>query len=447
MKKIFTIFAVITSIVLSAQVKSVTVSMGNQYANDVYFSLSQDSITGTPSGTNWTVGISPASQSSSIIINGGRAVQLWEIPDSVLSVANFANTLDTTDAVYLTWTKNFDEDSSWIMDAFSKNATGPNPPPPATPTTINFGWGNYVFATQQVLGSRLYLLQTRTGDLYKVFVESKIQGTTRFRYATLDNSFDTTMVVVGADYPNRNYVYINMDEHEIVDRDPLRVDWDLLFTRMQPNQLLPPPGNSFSRTGVYTNTINLSANPATPNIQGIEVARVEDFSINDSDYADAVFKSTRDVIANRWQTTSMGQFIVFDTIGFFIKDRNTDIYKLWFTAIEGSSTGNISFNYEKVFEFEEPNSINGVVADIDFHTIYPNPSNNVSHLLFSSKENRNNVKLNVYGISGNLVDSFDLNVNAGLNTISLNVSKYNSGMYIVQLNNGSYIATQKLIVK
>lgn len=446
MNKIFTLIALALTSSIFAQVKSDSILMGAQYANDIFYSLSQESETGSASGSSWTVGISPASQSSSIVINGGRSVQLWEIPADTMTVAEFENVLDTTGAVYLSWVKNFDEDSSWIMDAFSKNATGPNPPPPASATTINFGWGNYVFATQQVVGVRVYLLRTQTGDFYKVLVESKIQGTTRFRYASLDNSFDTTMVVTGNDFSDRNYVYINMDDHEFLNREPARLDWDLLFTRMQPNQLLPPPGNSFARTGVYTNTINLSANPATPNIQGVQVAMVEDFSVNDADYLTATFKSNRDVIGNKWQTTNMGQFIVFDTLGFFVKDRNDDIYKLWFTGIEGSSTGKISFNYEKVFDNSTVN-IRNVEEKLDFHTIYPNPTTSVSNLVFTSTENNNNVKLSVYSLTGNLVENLNVNVTTGLNAISLNVGNYTPGIYLVQLNNNGSIATQKLVVK
>lgn len=457
MKKIFTFLtAIATTLALQAQVVADTVTLGSGWANDIFYSIENGDEAGSADNTSWSVGISPASQSSSIIINGGRGVELWEIPSDTMSIAEFENTLDTTGANYLFWTKNFDEDSSWVADAFSKNATGPNPPPPATATVINFGWGDYQLATQNVVGARLYLLKTPEGDFYKVFVESKIQGTTRFRYASLDHSFDTTMVVVGNDFTNRNYVYVDMDNHEILDREPVRTEWDLLFTRIQPDQTLPPPGNSFSRTGVLSNTINLSSNPATPNVQGVKIAIVEDFSVNDANYEDAVFSNNRDVISNKFQFTEMGTFSVFDTLGFFLQDRNDNIFKLWFTGMNGGNPGNvnydiptnsISFNYEKVFDAEEdPNSIDNIAENIDFHTIYPNPSVDKAHLLFTTKEVKESVQLSIYNITGKLIENVNIQPQLGLNTVSINTSNYQSGMYIVQINNGTEVVSQKLIV-
>lgn len=460
MKNLFTL--ILTSLIITsinAQVISDTITLGSSWANDIFYSIENGGEAGTADNTSWSVGISPASQSSSIIINGGRGVALWEVPADTMSPAEFENSLDTTGAVYLQWTRNFDEDSSWTADAFSKNATGPNPPPPATATSINFGWGDYILSNQQVLGARVYLLQTPNDDFYKVFVESKIQGTTKFRYASLDHSFDTTMTVVGNDFSSKSYVYIDMDNHEILDREPARNDWDLLFTRIQPDQTLPPPGNSFSRTGALSNTINLSANPGSPNIQGVSVAMVEEFNVNDADYNDAQFSGNRNVIANRFQFTTMGSFSVYDTLGFFIQDRNENIYKFWFTGMNGGNPGNfnydipgnsISFNYEKVFDAEEeeedPNSISNASENIDFHTIYPNPANDRAHLLFKAKDLKNNLQVSVYSITGKLVESVNVQTQIGLNTISLNTSNYQSGMYIVQIHNGNEVVSQKLIV-
>lgn len=457
MKKIFTFLtAIATILALQAQVISDTVTLGGNWANDIFYSVENGDESGSADNNSWSVGISPASQSSSIIINGGRGVALWEVPADTMSPLEFENTLDTTGAVYLQWTRNYDTDSSWTADAFSKNATGPNPPPPAPTQFINFGWGNYYPNNFEVLGARVYLLQTPTNDLYKVFVESKIQGTTRFRYSTLDNSFDTTMVVVGNNFNDKNYVYIDMDNHEINDREPAKNDWDLLFTRVQPDPTMPPSPFITGRTSVLSNTINLSSNPNSPSIQGVSIAIVEDFSVNDANYENAEFSGNRDVILNKFQTTNMGVFSVFDTLGFFIQDRNENIFKFWFTGMNGGNpanvnydipTNSISFNYEKVFDAEEdPNSIDNIAENIDFHTIYPNPSIDKAHLLFTTKEVKESVQLSIYNITGKLIENVNIQPQLGLNTVSINTGNYQSGMYIVQINNGAEVVSQKLIV-
>lgn len=125
---------------------------------------------------------------------------------------------------------------------------------------------------------------------------------------------------------------------------------------------------------------------------------------------------------------------------------------------------NISINYtwnSQTGDFNSPNPVpyniyakeasTAVenVLDVNafrFAPCSPSPADGNTTLSFSSPV-ATDLALSMYDLSGAIVKTTNIRANAGINKSDLNVSGIASGMYIVSLNNGTRVLTQRLIVK
>ena len=77
---------------------------------------------------------------------------------------------------------------------------------------------------------------------------------------------------------------------------------------------------------------------------------------------------------------------------------------------------------------------------------YPNPFNPSTVIQYQLPQN-GYVKLKVYDILGRLIATLvDKDQEAGTYKITWNASRYASGVYIYQIQSGSFVATKKLIL-
>lgn len=411
MRYISTLLVLLGFLTLHAQELEDSVTMGPNYTNDIYYSL-QDGIVSEVGGANWTVGFYNSAMSAAIMINEGRGVQLWKVTDDITQFDNITDTVGLS-----SWTVLHDADTTWDShSAFEDASTG---------TQSNYGWGEYNFVSHITSGSRIFMLKSINNTYYKVFVEKKETGTFHYRYATLDNSFDTTIVVNVADYLNQNYAYLNMENHSLLERDPSAESWDFLFTRYITNfqgiQFYPV-------TGVLSNV-------------GTQIAQVnEDPSL--ADYTGVAFKGSKNIIGDDWKAfdNTTFTFTVFDTITYFVKTEANDIYKLYFTGFAGGSTGKIKF----IKEYLTTVSIKDQDL-VDVHSIYPNPSKGSVTLVYSVESNES-LSLNIYDLMGAKVYQNTLNPSLGLNAQNLSLENIENGVYLVQLSQGNKLSTQKLVI-
>jgi len=88
------------------------------------------------------------------------------------------------------------------------------------------------------------------------------------------------------------------------------------------------------------------------------------------------------------------------------------------------------------FELNDSNSI-----------LYPNPTKNSFQLMLPANYNKGSIM--VYQINGQLIQKkeIDLSMLDAENNISFDISKYNDGIYFVQLQTESYTKSYKLIIK
>ena len=135
----------------------VTVTMGQDYVNDVYFSLGGDPSFEVPRG-NWDIGFATFVMSPSIIINSGAGIELYELSRDT---GVWYTPVDTTGMS--SWTKLNNSLDTWEVGAFSGNAQG----------GFDFGWGIYNHATHNVNGAAVYLIRLQDGTLKKIFIRQK----------------------------------------------------------------------------------------------------------------------------------------------------------------------------------------------------------------------------------------------------------------------------------
>jgi len=105
---------------------------------------------------------------------------------------------------------------------------------------------------------------------------------------------------------------------------------------------------------------------------------------------------------------------------------------------EYTSSTSRKFSYKNTSSISE-NDISNQVA------VYPNPTNGMSTLTIDAKENLSNAKLSVFNILGEKVISTETNLTIGTNSIPLNLTHLQSGIYTVELSSQSLNISQKLI--
>ena len=126
----------------------------------------------------------------------------------------------------------------------------------------------------------------------------------------------------------------------------------------------------------------------------------------------------------------------------FIKDVNDDIWKIFFSDFEGSSTGKIVFNKEALTL-----SNTSEMEQINSFAIYPNPSNtNNVTILYDFNASNSKGSLEIYDLNGKIVKTENLN-SSGFSKKEISLNGIVPGIYFVNLTVGNNRISEKLIVQ
>ena len=391
---------------LSAQKVTDTVSLGAGYVNQVWYSLENDNQATAPKN-NWDIAFDVSSFGSSILINSMSGVQLWEYNGDT---SDFS-TLDTTGL--FGWTARHNSDTSWSYGAFSQGAND-----------ANLGWGKYNTITHAVDGDVIFVIKLTNGNYQKIWIKSLAGGKFNFRHASLDNMMDMNHSLDKAKFSDRNFGYFSLVNHTDLNREPAKTDWDILFTQF--NAFVPSPYNV---SGVLSN-------------RGVYVAKaypVKDVETYD-DYKIEVFSSNMSGIGHDWKSFSGGNWTIEDSLVYFVQTNEGIVWKMLFTGFGGSADGNFVFSKEKVGQV----GVEDVIANTEVFDVYPNPARENMNVVFKSN---GKVNMSIYSITGNLMKEEIVSAGNGLNTYNLNLSGIQSGVYLLQLNDGRSISTKRIIIE
>jgi hypothetical protein len=425
MKKILLTFSFISCLTGAfAQTVADSAVLGTGYANDVYYSMKNGHVK-TTEGTNWHLAFSVRNtlppnnvlRSVSVIANEGRGVRVFETPFDVSQW----NAFDS--AGYASWGNPHNSDSTWDIGPFNANRNLANP--------FDFGWGAYDISSHDVYGSGIYLVRITTGSgpsaintFKKLTIDALIYDTLWvFTYANLDNTDSTSMTINKKDYSGKLFAYHNLVNDSTFDREP-SAPWDLLFTRY--STFVTQFGQTFfsATTGVLSN-----ATVTTSKVAGIPVSLAQP----------GVYAGNIANIGTDWKINpGPGQpnFVMKDSLAYFIKRADGQTDKLVFTGLTTSATGVVSFNKTAV----TPGTGVKEASTADFVALYPNPA--TSAITIQLKENKTATVI-VYDIAGR--NRLNTTVRGIENTID--ISDLKSGMYFVSVESNGARKTTRLIVQ
>ena len=295
----------------------VTVTMGPEYVNDVYYSLAGEPSSEVPLN-NWDIGFGTFVMSPSIIINSGAGVELYEVSRDTSA---WYLPLVTTNLSL--WTRLNNSLQTWDVGAFSGNMTG----------GFDFGWGIYNHATHNVNGAAVYLIRLQDGTVKKIFIRRKngFENTVYFLYANTDGSDEQSVTLANNPYAGKEYVYYSLSDNAVVDREPSKDNWDLLFTKYFDTQI------QYIVSGVLSKP-------------GVSVAKVSGVSPASADTTMAQFSSAPAAIGYDWKEYDMitNQYTLADDLSYFVKTTSGKVYQIYFTHFEGGTTGVIGFSRKQI---------------------------------------------------------------------------------------------------
>lgn len=416
MKKIITIlsFCFLSTGVFAQCAASDSTIMGANYANDVFYSF-KNGVVKTESNSNWHLAISvqrsqfpnnPAT-GVGIRVNSVKGCNLVK-----LNGANAANwrAIDTTG--FRSLPNRLDSMKTWDMTAFTKEYN------PAT-APFNFIWGNYNMTSKNVDGSAVFLLYNSTANWYKkVFVKQLAYDTLwNIIISNVDNSDSVNLMVNKNTYKNRLFVYYDVVNKQLNDREPAITAWDAVWTRYtevvtQNNQTMAYP-----LTGILLN-------------KGVTVAKSVGPKCNQTWLSKNTvpFSVVTNTIGYDWKYSNMGPFAIVDTFVYFVKTRDTSYYKLSFNRFVGASAG------KTVFSLKNESLSNKTIKSKAGITLYPNPAADV--VTIRTEATVLNVK--VMTATGSEVE-------LPVNNNSIQTSGLSSGLYLLTITTDKGTETIKLI--
>ena len=397
-----------------------SIIMGAAYVNDVYYSL-KNGVIAIPPRENWDIAFRTYAMSSSILTNGAAGVILYAYPKS--DTSGWA-TLDTN-GLYA-WKPLYNSIKDWEQGAFMANA-GKFP---------DYGWGVYNSTTHKLFGDSLFVIKLRDGSFRKIWiVEKDAQNKYFVRYANLNGTKDTTVITDCKLYKTKEFVGFSITGNAVVDREPQKTDWDLLFTKYV-EKLNGGPGIfvDYPVMGILKNTKVFISE-----VRGVNQQTYEDYTAHPFDSSDI------SIIGRDWKK-SVGQppvYTMVDTLVYFISDTSSGaIYKLYFTGFEDGTNGNgkVSF-YTKLLT---PNSIqeHNVAANM---VVYPNPATSSNINLVYRLDDVKEFTLDLIDINGRIISTHRIYNKPGLNTISIS-DKLDKGLYIARISTGKNIISSRFVI-
>lgn len=411
-----------------------SVSTTPGYANDVYYSMANGSVSTVPN-TNWHFGFQmvpqagPSSTAGIIANHVMGKVSVYSINKQ--ATGHFA-TLTAADTVGKMGNALYNSDTAWGFGAFNQNHNPAN--------LFDYGWGQYNQTTHFLNGDSIYIVKVDT-IVYKVWMQEYVTYPNdsiswNFRIAKFDNTGDTTILVPrhknGFDFTNRQFGYYNVTTHTILDREPGRDAWDILFTRYddsasQGPMFLP----HYPAAGVFSNMNTMVAevhhiNPDTAGTSQNYSANTNEIGYDWKHY---------DQATNTWG---------IDSTVYFIKTGSNNYYQMQFTGFGGSATGKYYFRKRQL----TPTAVKNINANnVNALAIVPNPAQNQTAVMIDAAANIGSARIVVADLNGRLIQNYAVTVNKGMNGFNINTTAVPAGMYLVTVTNGSWKVTEKLIVQ
>lgn len=410
----FLLVLLLSTSFIQGQESTANISMGAGYTNQVYYKLSTETATSF-AANSWDIALLRTSAFAfALRVNDGIGIQVFEASNTISDW----NAIDVNNEA--SWAPLYNSDTSWNTGAFDNGSA-------------TYGWGEYNVVTHHVEGSIIFVLKYADGSYIK-FINEDFYGGYTFRYSKWDDDLaswgaDQTATVANTSNANNTFNYYSLQENTEVVAEPAATNWDLKFTKYYTELA---PNTPYLVTGVLHN-------------EGIEVAK-NDEPIGMPINPDLTYATAINTIGYDWKTFdfSVGYIVDSEKV-YYIKDASENIYRLYFTAFAGTSTGAITFKFENVTSVL---STKDVSKDVTFG-IYPNPSTDkkVNLIYDINTLNSNNNNVVIYSVTGQKVLERTLAHTSGFYSKTLDLSSLKTGIYVLEFSTGIHTVSKKLILK
>ncbi len=383
---------------------SQSLSMGPGYSIDAFYKMSDGTVTQVPAN-NWDIAFTTNLFDASIRLNEAKGWELYIASDDVAD-------WDDIDTTGQTWELLVNSDEMWEEGAFNAQSSG----------GFNYGWGNYNPVNHGVTGSRIFILKNLAGDVKKVVIDNMTsQGVYNFRIANLDDTGLITGSINKMNYSSKHYIYYDIATATVVDREPAKADWDMVFMRYKTS--VAPGQPPYLVTGVLT-------------APSVKVGKRIGVPSSDPGYSALTFQDNISEIGYGWKYFDMGTFtfLIEDSLAFFVQNSASEIYQIYFTSFAGSSTGNVTFMISNVLNVSaEELSKNELI-------VFPNPASDYIKIKGEGEQGTYIVEL--VDMNGRVIRSAEIN-----DQEKLSLSGVATGTYFVRVNQGGDIHIQPLIIR
>lgn len=426
-----------------------SVAMGAGYANDVFYDLNQGATT-LHAGTDWDLAFQttrfgePMFNACARANHAKKGVEVY--PLALSAAANFA-TLTPADTIGKTSPSMqlINDDTSWGNGAFYQDHLSTDP--------FSFGWGEYNPSdNHSVNGDRIYIIKMG-GNAYKFWLKKYVSTPSddisyTFRIAKLDGTDDNTVVIYRKDgFADRLFAYYDIATNTVINREPTRTSWDLLFTQYR--QLIaagPGPKVPYTLTGVLSNLATEIADIRHLNPDDITAANFKSVMTT----APNMISKRTDEVGADWKTYvnpgPNGYYQMDDSASFIIKSKNSlNYWQLQFTRFDGGGAGGGKIVFRKRFIYTSV-AVPAVAAQsLNAFAVSPNPASADATLMLDAKK-ATTAQMIVTDMAGRTVQTASLDLKGGINAYSINTSAWPAGIYAVQVVAQDWKVSSRVVV-
>lgn len=392
-----------------------SITMGPQYANQVYYKMSNQATNAYPNAS-WDISFLRTSMFAfATRINDSRNIEVYQ------ASANIADWATIDVAQVANWTRLYNSDTQWDLGAFDNG-------------TATYGWGEYNPGNHHVTGAIIFVLKYENGTFRKFKIDDFFNGYT-FTYSTWASgawSADTQVVLGNATNPTNKFNYYSIENNTAVVAEPASTDWDFVFTRYKTDY--------FGDNSFWQDVTGVLHHPDIEVAENVEPSGTPDVT-------NLTFVEDINAIGYDWKTFNMSNFTytINTDKSYYVKYANGTVYRLKFNSFVGSSTGVITFNHEDVTDLLGSETF----ANNATFGVYPNPSVdkkiNVVYELPAGNTDKNTVT--IFNLTGAKVFEKQIGSASGFFNQEIDLGSLNSGVYVLQFQSGDYSTTKKIVLQ
>lgn len=362
--------------------------------------------------------------SAGIFINEGAAIN----PPNVALELYGINSIDFNTVIDPSILTNdirlYNDEQSWHLGAFNAGANI---------QAFNYGWGAYNPQTHIVEGNKVFVIKKRDGNYIKFFIKDFSGGAYNITYANLDGTDLRTASIAKADFDNNDMAYFSFQSGSAVALEPVG-GYDMIYTRY-----FYPVTDTLTGVDVQYAVVGVLAGPGT---EVVKVDGKNPATVNFEDYRSGLVQRP-DAIGYDWKIFDGQAWHIDADLTYFIVTRNKSVYKINFIDFEGTSTGTA------VFEKRHLGTLSTVPRPkfVSTFNIFPSLATDEINIMYTALHHIDGESLvTLTSLNGNRVYSIKTPNVEGLNTVRLETSHLPAGTYIVSLQHGVHIISEKVVI-